>query len=127
MRRRSMANSRREFLTKTSMSLLGAAMMNNAAEAATGKQTPETPGAPPAFGTSAPVGPAVTPETFAEAEKLVQVEMKPKDLAQAAGNWQQSMAAVCERRVGPRKLHIEEDVAPATVWNPTLPGTASGP
>jgi Asp-tRNA(Asn)/Glu-tRNA(Gln) amidotransferase A subunit family amidase len=69
----------------------------------------------------------VTPQTFAEAEKLVQVEMSPKDLAQAAGNWQQSLASVYERRVGPRKLHIEQSVAPATVWNPTLPGTASGP
>jgi hypothetical protein len=69
----------------------------------------------------------VTPQTFAEAEKLVQVEMTPKDLAQAAGNWQQSLASVYERRVGPRKLHIEESVAPATVWNPTLPGTTSGP
>jgi Asp-tRNA(Asn)/Glu-tRNA(Gln) amidotransferase A subunit family amidase len=97
------------------------------AKPAPAKQTPETPGAPPAFGTSPPVGPAVTPQTFAEAEKLVQVEMTPKDLAQAAGNWQQSLASVYERRVGPRKLHIEESVAPATVWNPTLPGTTSGP
>ena len=62
------------------------------------KQTPETPGAPPAFGSSAPVGPAVTPVTFAEAEKLIQVQMTPKDLAQAAGNWQQSLASVYERR-----------------------------
>jgi Asp-tRNA(Asn)/Glu-tRNA(Gln) amidotransferase A subunit family amidase len=62
-----------------------------------------------------------------EAEKLVQVEMTPKDIAQAAGNWQQSMASVYERRVGPRKLHIEETIAPATVWNPTLPGHTSGP
>jgi Asp-tRNA(Asn)/Glu-tRNA(Gln) amidotransferase A subunit family amidase len=73
------------------------------------------------------VGPTVTAQTFAEAEKLVQVEMTPKDLAQAAGNWQQSLAAVYERRVGPRKLHIEETISPATVWIPTLPGGASGP
>ena len=97
------------------------------AEPARAKQTPQTPGAPPAFGTAAPVGPAVTAATFAEAEKLVQVEMTPKDQAQAAGNWQQSMAAVYERRVGPRKLALEETLAPATVWNPTLPGMSSGP
>jgi Asp-tRNA(Asn)/Glu-tRNA(Gln) amidotransferase A subunit family amidase len=119
-----MPGSRREFLAKGSLGLMGVAM---SAKPAPAKQTPETPGAPPAFGTSPPVGPAVTPQTFAEAEKLVQVEMSPKDLAQAAGNWQQSLAAVYERRVGPRRLHIEESVAPATVWNPTLPGTASGP
>jgi Asp-tRNA(Asn)/Glu-tRNA(Gln) amidotransferase A subunit family amidase len=49
------------------------------------------------------------------------VEMTPKDLAEAAGNWRQSMAAVYERRVGPRKLAIGYDVVPATVWNPLMP------
>jgi len=90
-------------------------------------QTPATPGAPPAFGTSAPVGPVVSVDTFREAEKLVQIEMTPHDLTQAASNWQQSMAAVYERRTGPRKLAIEDTIPPATVWNPTLPGTTSGP
>lgn len=103
---------------------MGVAM---SAERAGAKQTPETPGAPPALGTAAPVGPSVTQGTFAEAEKLVQVEMTPKDQAQAAGNWQQSMAAVYERRTGPRKLALEETMAPATVWTPTLPGMSSGP
>ena len=96
-----MARSRREFLAKSSLGLMGVAM---SAKSAGAKQTPETPGAPPAFGTAAPVGPAVTTQTFVEAEKLLQVEMTPKDLAQAAGNWQQSLAAVyAERRVGPRR------------------------
>jgi len=97
------------------------------ASAANAKQIPETPGAPPAFGTSPAVGPKVSAQTFTEAERLVQVEMRPKDLVQAAGNWQQSMAALYERRVGPRKLHIEETIAPATTWNPTLPGSRGGP
>jgi Asp-tRNA(Asn)/Glu-tRNA(Gln) amidotransferase A subunit family amidase len=125
-----MPRSRREFLSKGSLGLMGVAMSARAAEekqAANPSQTPVTPGAPPAFGTSPAVGPAVSVETFAQAEKLVQVEMTRKDLAQAAGNWQQSMAAVYERRVGPRKLHIQETIAPATVWNPTLPGSTSGP
>src|ERR1017187_5031572 len=115
-RRCTMPRSRREFLAKSSLGLMGVAM---SAKSAGAKQTPETPGAPPAFGTAAPVGPVVTRDTFAEAEKLVQVEMTAKDLAQAAGNWQQSLAAVYERRVGPRKLRIEDSIAPATVWNPT--------
>ncbi len=119
-----MSRSRREFLQKSSLGLMGAAM---AAKTAGANQTPTTPGAPPAFGTAAPVGPAVSVETFTEAEKLVQVEMTPHDLAQAAGNWQQAMAPVYERRTGPRKLAIPENIAPATVWNPTLPGTTSGP
>ncbi len=122
-----MPGSRREFLAKGSLGVLGVAMSARSADAKQSANPPEMPGAPPAFGTSAPVGPAVTSATLVEAEKLVQVEMTPKDIAQAAGNWQQSMASVYERRVGPRKLHIEETLAPATVWNPTLPGHTSGP
>ena len=125
-----MPRSRREFLSKGSLGLMGVAMSAKTAEAmqaTNSSQTPVTPGAPPAFGTSPAVGPTVSVETFAQAEKLVQIEMRPKDLAQAAGNWQQSLAAVYERRVGPRKLHIEETIAPATVWHPTLPGNTSGP
>jgi Asp-tRNA(Asn)/Glu-tRNA(Gln) amidotransferase A subunit family amidase len=98
------------------MGLAGVAL---AAKAAGAEQTPSTPGAPPAFGTSPAVGPAVTPETFVQAEKLVQVEMTPHDLAQAAGNWQQSMAAVYERRTGPRKLALGESDVPATLWEPS--------
>lgn len=112
-----MPRSRREFLTQSSLSLLGAAILPQTIEAA---QVPQTPGAPPAFGTAPPAGPAVSPETFAAAEKLVQVEMTAADRAQAAGNWQQSMATVYERRVGPRKVAIEETLTPATVWNPVL-------
>jgi Asp-tRNA(Asn)/Glu-tRNA(Gln) amidotransferase A subunit family amidase len=120
-----MARSRREFLAKGSMGLVGAAMVAKASSGqtpqATGPQIPATPGAPGAFGTSAATGPEVSVETFVQAEKLVQVEMTPKDLAEAAGNWRQSMAAVYERRVGPRKLAIGYDVVPATVWNPLMP------
>ncbi len=117
-----MARSRREFLAKGSMGLVAAAMASKAASGQTpqaaGPQIPATPGAPGAFGTSPATGPVVTVETFVEAEKLVQVEMTPKDLAEAAGNWRASMAAVYERRVGPRKLAIPDSVVPATVWNP---------
>jgi Asp-tRNA(Asn)/Glu-tRNA(Gln) amidotransferase A subunit family amidase len=69
----------------------------------------------------------VSAATFSEAEKLVQIEMTAKDLAQAAENWQESLAGVYERRTGPKKLAIEDTIAPATTWNPMLPGTASGP
>jgi Asp-tRNA(Asn)/Glu-tRNA(Gln) amidotransferase A subunit family amidase len=120
-----MARSRREFLAKGSMGLVAAAMAGKAAGGQTpqaaGPQIPSTPGAPGAFGTSAVTGPEVSVETFVQAEKLVQVEMSGKDLAEAAGNWRQSMAAVYERRVGPRKLAIGYDVAPAMVWNPLMP------
>ena len=119
-----MARSRREFLAKGSMGLMGAAMATTAVgQDQTGSASstrPTTAGAPPAFGTAAAVGPEVSAKTFVEAEKLVQVEMSPKDAAQAAGNWRQSMAAVYERRVGPRKLALGEGDVPATVWYPTM-------
>ena len=93
-------------------------------------QTPDTqnqtPGAPPAFGTAPPVGPEVSAATFKEAGKLVQVEMTQKDLDEAAGNWREQMAPVYERRVGPRKVALEDTLEPATQWNPSLPGIVSG-
>src|SRR5258708_28694214 len=83
-----MSKSRRHFLN-TSLGLLGAA-------AACGKKqskTSEPPaGAPPAFGTAPALGPQVSPSTFAEAEKLVQFELTPAELSQAAGHWTNSLA-----------------------------------
>ncbi len=113
--------SRRKFLANGSLGLMGAAM------AATKSDAQQTPGAPPAFGTSPATGPAVSPETFAEAEKLVQIEMTPKDRAQAASNWAKSLASVYERRTGPRRVMLEEATAPATTWNPSLSGFGVGP
>jgi Asp-tRNA(Asn)/Glu-tRNA(Gln) amidotransferase A subunit family amidase len=71
------------------------------------------------------VGPEVSATTFAEAEKLVQVELTPADRAEAAENWRMQMAPLYERRTGPKRLAIGEDVAPATLWNPMLPGLKS--
>jgi Asp-tRNA(Asn)/Glu-tRNA(Gln) amidotransferase A subunit family amidase len=68
------------------------------------------------------VGPEVSPATFAEAEKLVQLEMTAADRATAAGNWRMQMAPLLERRTGPRKIGLEASLAPATQWNPVLPG-----
>jgi len=118
-----MTSSRREFLTYGSAGLLGAAIQAKAQATSTPEQKPnQTPGAPPAFGTSPPVGPEVTLATFAEAEKLVQVEMTPGDRETAASNWRMQMAPLYERRTGPRKLALEPSLAPATLWNPSLPG-----
>jgi Asp-tRNA(Asn)/Glu-tRNA(Gln) amidotransferase A subunit family amidase len=86
-----------------------------------------TPGAPPTFGTAPGAGPAVSPSTFAEAEKLAQVTMSAAEREMAAANWRQSMASYLERRVGPRKVALEPDVAPATRWNPNLTGERAGP
>jgi Asp-tRNA(Asn)/Glu-tRNA(Gln) amidotransferase A subunit family amidase len=70
------------------------------------------------------VGPEVSPSTFAEAEKLVQLEMTAVDRATAASNWRMQMAPLLERRTGPRKIGLEATLAPATQWNPSLPGIA---
>ena len=85
------------------------------------------PGAPVAFGTGPATGPEVTPTTFAEAEKLVQVGLTDADRAQAASSWRKTMASLYERRTGPRKLALESTLAPASRWDPVLPGLKAGP
>jgi len=119
-----MSNSRREFLTQSTLTILGAAATTSLAQ---NPATSTTPGAPPAFGTAPAVGPEVTPNTFAEAEKLVQFPLTEKDRAQAAGNWRSAMAPLYERRVGPRKVAIPDTAAPYSRWDCTLPGTNPGP
>ena len=130
-----MTNSRRTFLTNSSLGLLGVAITANSS-AQTGEPapvpqtTPEiqtTPGAPTAFGTSPAFGPEVAPATFEVAEKLVEVTLTERERAEAAGNWRNSVAPVYERRVGPRKLAIESGIAPWSRWDPILPGTQPGP
>jgi Asp-tRNA(Asn)/Glu-tRNA(Gln) amidotransferase A subunit family amidase len=69
-----------------------------------------------------PAGPEVTTATFHEAEKLAQVTLTVKEREQMAGSWRRSMAAMLERRTGPRTVALPPDVAPAFVWNPVLPG-----
>ena len=114
-----MPRTRREFLTYGSVGMLTAAL--EAASAQTPSQEP-TPGAPPAFGTAPAVGPEVSAATFAEAQKLVQVDLRPSDREQAAANWRMQMAPNYEFRVGPRKVVLEDTLAPATLWNPAQPG-----
>src|SRR5258708_15361476 len=126
-----MSKSRRQFLTHTSIGLIGTAVVacsksqKSTQPAPSG--TPDTPGAPPAFGTAPGVGPEVSPSTFAEAEKLVEVELTGSERAQAAGNWRSSMAPLYERRVGPRKIAIAPTVAPYSRWDPILPAEKTGP
>lgn len=119
-----MKTTRREFIGGGSATLMGAAMgvkgMN---------QTPEkkTPGAPPAFATAPPVGPAVDAGTFAEAEKLERVTLSKPHLAEAAESWRQAMAPLYERRTGPRKVEYPEVLFPGSGWNPMIPGAQTGP
>ena len=94
-----MPSSRREFLTYGSAGLLGAAIQAKA-QASTpvsAAQSPDLPpGAPPAFGTAPPVGPEVTAATFAEAEKLVQVEMTPANRATAGRRRSSHASTSCQ-------------------------------
>ena len=120
-----MTSSRRHFIAMGTMGAVAAALPLDGEQTPAPAQNQQTPGAPPAFGTAPPVGPKVNAETFAEAEKLVQIEMSEADRAQAASNWARAMAPVYERRTGPRKMMLESNVAPATVWNPMLPGMLS--
>ena len=110
-----MLNSRRQFLA-TSLALAAAAYRSEA-------QTPgePQPGSPPAFGTGPLVGPEVSPATFAEAEKLVQIQMSEGDRALAAASWRQNLASLYERRTGPRKVPMDGTLTPASRWTPVSP------
>jgi Asp-tRNA(Asn)/Glu-tRNA(Gln) amidotransferase A subunit family amidase len=114
-----MPKSRRDFLTITSMGVMGAAAVSRLLA-----QNPSNlpPGAPPAFGAGPAFGPEVSAATFAEAEKLVQFPLTDAEREMAAASWRKTLASVYERRTGPRKLALEETLSPATIWNPLIPG-----
>ena len=121
-------NTRRQFLITAPLGVLGAALACRREQPGTSGSTPAaTPGAPPTFGTSPKAGPAVQASTFAEAETLAQVTMTAAEREMAAASWRQSMAPLLERRVGPRKIALDPQIAPATGWNPVLAGESAGP
>jgi Asp-tRNA(Asn)/Glu-tRNA(Gln) amidotransferase A subunit family amidase len=126
-----MTKSRRQFLAQAVAGVLGAAVAPElvAQQKPTEPAKPGEPpaGTPPAFGTAPPVGPEVFPTTFAEAEKLVRVEMTAAERAQAEGNWRMAMAPLYERRTGPHKIAVDSTIAPYSLWNPVLPGEKAGP
>jgi Asp-tRNA(Asn)/Glu-tRNA(Gln) amidotransferase A subunit family amidase len=133
-----MRKSRREFLTDTSLGVLatlaagraGAANTPDVPASPNASSSPNAlaspanvpPGTPSAFATAPPAGPEVSPGTFAAAEKLVRVKMSDSDLKQAAGSWRVAMASLYERRTGPKKMPLEESVAPGSRWNPRIAG-----
>src|SRR2546426_296374 len=120
-------NTRRQFLLRAPLGVLVATAACRKDASPTNSQSPPTAGAPPTFGTGTGSGPVVTPATFAESEKLMQVTMTPAERQQAADSWRESLAPYLERRTGPRKVTIEATDAPATLWNPLLPGLAVSP
>jgi Asp-tRNA(Asn)/Glu-tRNA(Gln) amidotransferase A subunit family amidase len=127
-----MSKSRRHFLTQTSLALLGSAVASSTSAQAHANDlaqepTQLPPGAPPAFGTGPAVGPDVSPTTFAEAEKLVQVNLTTADRALAAETWRVNLASVYERRTGPRTIALESTLAPFSLCHSVLPGQPSGP
>src|SRR5438093_792018 len=117
-----MKRSRRNFLRGASGGLLSAAA---GGKAQVTNDLP--PGAPPAFNTAPAVGPVVSPTTFTQAEKLMQVELTPTQRSMAARSWRTSMASLYERRTGPRKIELESTAAPWSNWNPVLPESGHGP
>ena len=124
-----MAKSRREFLTHGSLGLVGTSVgVRSEVLALVQPSTQEpTPGAPPAFGTGPAVGPEVSPTTFAEAEKLVQVQLSSAERTVAAESWRVNLASLYERRTGPRKVNLDATLAPWSRYNSVLPGQPAGP
>jgi hypothetical protein len=118
-----MSKTRRQFFTQASLAFLGAA-------AGCGRKAQKPgelpPGAPPVFGTVA-VGPEVSTTTFAEAEKVVQVGLSSTERRMAARSWRMNMAALYERRTGPRKADLDPTLAPWSRWDAVPPGAKAGP
>src|SRR5262245_14196712 len=117
-----MSSMRRRFLKRSVLGLVGLTTARGARALEARPLQGPPPGMPPAFGTGPAVGPEVAPATIAEAEKLVQVEMTAAERAQAAGNWRVSLAPLYERRTGPRRLALDPALAPASRWDPAVPG-----
>jgi Asp-tRNA(Asn)/Glu-tRNA(Gln) amidotransferase A subunit family amidase len=119
-----MPKSRRQILTNATLALLGAAA---GCRSSSQKKAEVPAGAPPAFGTAPPVGPEVSPATFAEAEKLLQFTLTSEERGEAARSWRANIAAVYERRTGPRKVALPPGLAPYSNWDPVLPGQKRRP
>jgi Asp-tRNA(Asn)/Glu-tRNA(Gln) amidotransferase A subunit family amidase len=121
--RGAMSKSRRQFLADSSLGVLGMAVTSCSPEQKTSSLPPGAPaGSPPAFATSPPVGPVVSPLTFAEAEKLVRVQLTENERHEAVVSWSSSMAPLYERRTGPRKVGLEPALAPWSHCEAALPG-----
>jgi Asp-tRNA(Asn)/Glu-tRNA(Gln) amidotransferase A subunit family amidase len=121
-------NTRRQFLISAPLGFLVTANGLQKQDPPQNPQsTPATAGAPPTFGTGAGAGPVVTPATFVEAEKLMQVTLTPEQRQLAADSWRESMPPYLERRTGPRKVALIDTDLPATLWNPVLPGITGLP
>jgi Asp-tRNA(Asn)/Glu-tRNA(Gln) amidotransferase A subunit family amidase len=126
-----MSGSRREFLARTAAGLVGAAAARKALAGGSPAAPDPVPtpveGTPPAFGTAPPTGPPISVATVTEAEKFVRIELTQVQKEQIAGSWAQTMASTMERRTGPRKVALETTLAPASRWNPLIPGVSPGP
>ena len=131
-------NTRRQFLIQAPIGLAGALAACRGARPEVEPQPTSpatapnavpaaTAGAPTAFNTAPPVGPEVSVATFAEAEKLLQVQMSDAQRQMAAESWRTSMAALLERRTGPRTIALEPTLAPATRWEPDTRAEPHGP
>lgn len=126
---------RRQFLIQAGLLAAGSAagaataaeQDTPAAPTSTAATASATPGAPPTFGATPGFGPEVTPATFAEAEKLMQVSMTSTQRRMAARSWRVSLASTMERRSGPRRVALEPGIAPATVWDPAAAVKAAVP
>lgn len=115
-------NTRRQFLIRAPIGLMGVAAACRGEEQggapATPGGTPSTPGAPVAFGTAPVMGPEVTATTFAEAAKLAQVTHSDAERAMMVESWRRTLASTMERRSGPRRVALAPELSPATTWNP---------
>jgi Asp-tRNA(Asn)/Glu-tRNA(Gln) amidotransferase A subunit family amidase len=115
-----MTHTRRDFLTKATLGL-GAAVAAGAEADTPAAAAPEAGVAPTA------TGPTVSMQSFAEAEKLLRVQLLAHERRQAARSWDANMAPLFERRDGSKPIALGERHVPYSSWDPRIPGRSSGP
>ena len=115
--------SRRRFLAEGALALAGAAAASSAGAAPDAGTAPGPAAGSTTSGAPADAaGPHVTPDTFAQAEKLMRVSMSQDQRALAADSWDLNVGPFFARRDFP----LGEE-APGMVWNPVLHGTGRMP
>ncbi|MEO1150754.1 MAG: amidase [Pseudomonadota bacterium] len=97
--------------------LKGAAVSGLAASAAGLSACDNLPGAQPAP-SPAPLDPAITPQTLAEAEKLQGLQYTPSERQMMLEGLEQNLDSLARLRA----IKMPNELAPATVFDPRVPG-----
>ena len=122
-----MPESRRQFLGGASAGLIAAAAAVSEVRTESAWSRPAGARCRPSGSCPKPVCRVSTRDVRRSRGNSCRWRLAPADRQMAADSWRRTLASLYERRTGPKKLAIEAAVAPATRWDPVLPGLKNGP